>query len=135
MDNENLLDLKVITPERVFYEGQVSMVEFNTTEGQIGIYKRHIPTTVILQPGILTITEPDGVKNAALHAGFAEIMPDGVTILAELVEWPDEIDLDRAERAKSRAEDRLNAKEASTDIKRAEAALKKAICRINVKQI
>lgn len=134
MENDNLFDLEVITPERVLYEGQVSMVEFNTTEGQIGVYKRHIPTTVIVQPGILTITEADGVKNAALHAGFAEIMPSKVTILAELVEWPDEIDLDRAEKARSRAEERLNAKEASTDIKRAEVALKKAICRINVKQ-
>ncbi|MDD6732929.1 MAG: ATP synthase F1 subunit epsilon [Lachnospiraceae bacterium] len=134
MDNTNLFDLEIIMPERVFYQGKVSMVEFNTTEGEIGIYKRHIPTTVIIEPGILTITEPDGIKNAALHSGFAEILPDKVTILAELVEWPDEIDLDRAERAKERAEERLARKNNSNiDVDRANIALKKAICRLSAK--
>jgi len=131
MSDSNLFELKIITPERVFYEGQVSMVEFNTTEGEIGIYKMHIPTTVIIEPGILTITEPEGPKNAALHAGFAEILPEKVTILAEIVEWPSEIDLERAEKAKSRAEERLAHKESSLDVQRANIALRKAICRIN----
>ena len=53
--------LKIITPERVFYEEMVTMVEFNTTEGEIGVYKNHIPLTVIVKPGILTITTKDGV--------------------------------------------------------------------------
>ena len=63
--------LKIITPERIFYEGPVTMVEFNTTEGEIGVYKNHIPMTVMIRPGILTITEPDGKREAALHAGCA----------------------------------------------------------------
>ncbi len=131
MSDDNLLELKVITPERVFYEGKVSMVEFNTTEGELGVYKRHIPTTVIIEPGILTITEPEGVKNAALHAGFAEILPESVIILAEIVEWPSEIDYERAERAKERAEERIAQKTSNMDLDRANIALKKAICRIN----
>ncbi len=131
MSDKNRFLLKVITPERVFYDGEVSMVEFNTTEGEIGIYKNHIPTTVIIEPGILTITEEEGPKNAALHAGFAEILPDSVVILAEIVEWPSEIDLERAERAKERAEERISQKADKTDIARANVALKKAICRIN----
>ena len=61
--------LKVITPERVFYEDMVTMVEFNTTEGEVGIYKNHIPLTVIVKPGILTISTKDGVKNAARFSG------------------------------------------------------------------
>jgi len=72
--------LRIITPERVFYEGIVDMVEFNTTEGQIGVLPGHIPLTVIVKPGILHITEKDGEKEAALHSGFAEILPEGVTI-------------------------------------------------------
>lgn len=101
MAEERNFTLKVITPDRVFYEDDaVTMVEFNTTEGEIGIYKRHVPTTVILKPGILTITKDDEVKAAALHAGFAEILEDKVTILAEIVEWPEEIDEARAEAAK-----------------------------------
>ncbi len=124
--------LKVITPERVFYEDMVTMVEFNTTEGEIGVYKDHIPLTVIVKPGILTITTKEGIKNAALHSGFAEILQDKITILAEVVEWPEEIDLDRAEDAKERAEKRLQEKAQGTDIYRAEAALLRAMARINV---
>lgn len=128
---ENTFKLKIITPERVFYEGDVTMVEFNTIEGQIGILKKHVPTTVIVSPGVLTITEEEGVKMAALHAGFAEILQEEVTILAELVEWPDEIDSNRAEEARIRAERRIAANDDGTDLDRAEVALKKAIARIS----
>ena len=131
MAESNLFQLKIITPERVFFEGEVKMVEFNTTEGEIGIYRGHIPLTVIVDPGILTITTEEGPRNAALHAGFAEILPDKVTILAELVEWPSEIDAKRAEAAKERAEQRLANKGPEIDVDRATIALKKAICRLN----
>ena len=132
MAENNLFKLKIITPDRVFYEGEVSMVEFNTTEGEIGILKRHVPTTVIVSPGILTITEENGTKEAALHAGFAEILQEEVTILAEIVEWPEEIDEDRAEEAKKRAEERLRSHTPETDILRAETALQRAMARIHV---
>ena len=99
--------LRIVTPERVFYEGEVEMVEMNTTEGQIGVLPGHIPLTVIVKPGILLITEAEGVKEAALHSGFAEILPDQMTILAEIVEWPEEIDQGRAEAALQRAQERL----------------------------
>ena len=132
MANEQEFLLKVIAPDRVFYENQVNMVEFNTTEGEIGIYKNHIPMTVIVNPGILTITEAGEKKEAALHAGFAEILPDMVTILAEVIEWPSEINLERAEEAYKRAEERIQSKTPETDLGRAETALNRAIARINV---
>lgn len=132
MADNNLFKLKIITPERVFYEGEVSMVEFNTTEGEIGIYKKHVPTTVIISPGILTITEAEETKEAALHAGFAEILQEEVVILAEIVEWPEEIDLDRAKAAKERAEERIRSKTPETDVMRAETALQRALARIHV---
>lgn len=131
MDNQKL-QLRIITPDRVFYEGEVEMVELNTTEGQIGILPGHIPLTVIVKPGILVISEPEGQKEAALHAGFAEILPDRVTVLAEIVEWPEEIDPGRAEAAMERAQERLREKSAGTDIARAETALLRAIARIQV---
>ena len=131
MADERNFELKIITPDRVFYEGEAVMVEFNTTEGEIGIYKHHIPMTVIIKPGILTITEEnDETREAALHAGFVEILPDKVTIMAEIIEWPQEIDLDRAEAAKERAEERLLQKTNETDVARAETALQRAIARI-----
>ena len=124
--------LRIITPDRTFYEGQVEMVEFNTTEGQIGVLPGHIPMTVILKPGILNIYEPESEKEAALHAGFAEILPDRITILAEIVEWPQEIDVQRAESARERAEERLRLHAPGLDVMRAEIALQKAMTRIEV---
>ena len=130
-DNINTFEVRVITPDRTFYKGEASMVEFNTTEGEIGIYRNHIPMTVIVKPGILTITGED-VKKAALHSGFAEILGDSVTILAEVIEWPDEIDEMRAQAARERAEKRLAERDSKTDIARAETAFLRAMARINV---
>lgn len=132
MASERAFELKIITPDRVFYEGEAEMVEFNTTEGELGIYKGHIPLTVIIKPGIFTITEEEETKEAALHAGFAEILPDKITIMAEIIEWPAEIDEERAEEAKMRAEERLQQKASETDIARAEIALQRAMTRIEV---
>ena len=108
------------------------MVEFNTTEGEIGILKDHIPMTVLISPGVLTITLEEETKVAALHAGFAEILGDRVTILAEIIEWPHEIDEHRAEEAKARAEERIRAGSDDLDLKRAEISLRRAITRIQV---
>lgn len=132
MADNNLFTLRIITPDRIFYEGEASMVEFNTTEGEIGILKGHIPMTVIISPGILTIKEKEEEKQAALHAGFVEILQDRVVIMAEIVEWPHEINLERAEDAKERAEERLRSKTPETDILRAETALQRALARIHV---
>ena len=134
MAEGNKFDLKIITPDRIFYEGEASMVEFNTTEGEIGIYKEHVPTTVIVAPGILTITGEEEQKEAALHAGFAEILQDKVTIMAEIIEWPHEIDLERAEEARDRAQQRLAEKESDLDVARAEIALRRALARIELKK-
>lgn len=132
MAEEKQFTLKVITPDRIFYEGEAEMIEFNTTEGELGIYPGHIPMTVIVKPGILRITEENEVKEAALHAGFAQILQDGVTILAEIVEWPEEIDAARAQAAMSRAQERIVHRESETDVARAETALQRAMARIEV---
>lgn len=132
MAAENNFKIKVICPDRVFYEGEATMVEFTASEGDIGIFKNHIPLTTAIKPGVLTITDDEGGKKAAVHAGFAEVLGDSVTILAEVAEWPDEIDVERAERAKERAEARLAAKEDGIDLLRAESALKKALIRISL---
>lgn len=132
MAAENSFQLRIITPERTFYQGEVDMVEFNTTEGQIGILPGHIPLTVIIKPGILHIYEENGEKQAALHAGFAEILPGQVTVLAEIVEWPEEIDEERAEAALHRAQERLKSPTPETDIARAQTALYRALARIEV---
>ena len=130
---DNKFKLEIISPDRVFYTGEASMLELNTSEGQMGIYANHIPLTAVLVPGICTIHEDGGEKYAALHAGFIEILMDKITVLAEIAEWPDEIDKNRAEEARIRAERRLSgAGEENVNMLRAEMALKRALTRIGL---
>ncbi|WP_343246419.1 ATP synthase F1 subunit epsilon [Diplocloster hominis] len=132
MADDRLFRLEIISPDRVFYQGDVAMVELTTSEGDVGIYKNHIPMTMIVVPGIVTITEEEGQKKAALHSGFIEVLQDKVTILAELAEWPDEIDLNRAEEARVRAQRRLETADSSMNMIRANMALRKALVRIEL---
>ena len=128
---ENTMGVKIIAPDRVFYENEAEFLEFNTIEGIIGIYPKHIPMTVVVAPGVLKIQEAGGEeKIAALHSGFAEILGDKVTIIAEVVEWPEEIDAHRAEEAKIRADRRI--KEGAYDMDRAELALKRSMVRLQL---
>jgi F-type H+-transporting ATPase subunit epsilon len=127
-----IFTVEIITPDRVFYTGETDFLEFTTAAGEIGVYKNHIPTTTVLTPGVVTIHNGDEVKIAAVHAGFAEILNDKVTLLAEVAEWPEEIDVSRAEAARERAERRIAEHTESIDIKRAEFALRRALVRIDV---
>ena len=124
--------LQIITPERIFFEKDAYMVEFNTTEGEIGVYADHIPLMCILKPGVLTIRMEEEAKEAALHSGFVEILPDKVTILAEAIEWPEEIDEESAEAAMARAKERIAHPTSQSDIARAQTALMRAMARITV---
>ena len=132
MADEKMFKLRIIAPDRVFYEGEASFLELVTSEGEVGIYKNHIPMTMVLVPGIARITESGEVKVAALHSGFVQILQDEVTVLAEIAEWPDEIDVNRANEAKIRAERRLETQDPNININRAEIALKKSLVRIEI---
>ncbi len=133
MADRKKFHLEVISPERVFYENDVEMVELTTTEGEIGIYADHIPLTTILAPGIMTITEAGGeFREAAVLEGFMEITQDKVTILAQSCEWPEEIDINRANEAKARAERRLKSTDQNINMSRAELALRKSLIRLEV---
>jgi len=127
---DNTMMVKIIAPDRTFFEGALSFLEFNTTEGIIGVYPRHIPMTVVVAPGVLKMVDAEDEKVAALHSGFAEILGDEITILAESIEWPDEIDVKRAEEARIRAERRVG--DDSQDENRAELALKRAMLRLSM---
>ena len=130
---DNIFKVEIITPDRVFFTGESDFIEFTALAGDLGVYKNHIPMTTVLAPGLVIIHNGDEKKVAAVHAGFAEILGDKVTLLAELAEWPDEIDEKRAEAAKERAEQRLASHSGDVDVKRAEFALKKALIRIDAK--
>ena len=130
MADNNLFELKIIKPDGMFFEGEGEFLEFTSVEGQMGVYKNHIPLTTILEPCVVKIHANGEKKKAAVLGGFIEIQKERITILAEDANWPEEIDVERAEAAKQRAEERLSKRESGTDIVRAEAALKRAMARI-----
>lgn len=132
MADDKFFDLEIISPDRVFYRGKASMIELTTLNGEIGVYRRHVPTTVIVEPGAVTIHEESGKKIAAVHSGFMEILPEKVVLMAEVAEWPDEIDVNRAKEAEARALRRLQTKDPKIDLSRAELALKRAVARLDV---
>lgn len=130
MADNNLFELKIIEPDGMFFEGEGEFLEFTSVEGQMGVYKNHIPLTTILEPCVVKIHANGETKKAAVLGGFIEIQKERITILAEDANWPEDIDVERAKAAKQRAEERLNQKEAGLDVVRAEAALKRAVARI-----
>ena len=131
-DNSKNFKLEVISPERIFYEGEADMLEVRTSEGEMGIYKHHIPLTAVIVPGILNIKLDGKEKKAALHDGFIQILGDRIVILSESCEWPEEIDLNRAKEARIRAERRLKSHDGEINVTRAELALAKSMVRIEV---
>ena len=132
MEDSRLFKLKVVTPERVFFEDMVTMVELRTTEGDMGILKGHIPLTAVVSPGTMKIYKDEQCQEAALLEGIIRIMQEDVVVLAQSCEWPDEIDLARANEAKIRAERRLKGADGQVNLSRAEMALRKALVRIEV---
>ena len=135
MADERNFELEIITPDRVFWKGEAFMLELNTTEGQVGIYKRHIPMTMIIEPGVMKIHVNGEVKEAAVHSGFLEILPEKITVMAEVAEWPEEIDINRAKEAEARALRRIQAHDPKIDTSRAEIALKRALARIEAAKV
>ena len=131
MADSKTIKLLVNTPDRVFYHDDATFVELSTSEGDIGVYPDHIPLTAVVVPSVLTIHQGNEIKKAAIHGGIVDILKDKITILAEVAEWSDEIDVERANEARLRAEKRLASKDADLDMVRAEAALKRSLARIN----
>jgi len=127
----DLFELKIIEPNGMFYDGESSFIEFTSVEGQMGVYKNHIPLTTILEPCVIKIYGEESVKKAAVLGGFVEIQKERITVLAEDAQWPEEIDVARAEAARVRAAERLARREAGLDVVRAEAALKRAMARLS----
>lgn len=127
-------NLEIVTPNREFLNEDVEMLVVRTVDGDIAILKNHIPLVTPLAIGILKINYPDGThKIATLCGGFMEVTKEKTTIVTDSAEWPGEIDKERAEAARKRAEERLKKQEAGLDVARAELALKRALNRLGAK--
>jgi len=125
--------LIMLTPEREFYQGEAIELITGSTQGDVAILADHMPLVTTLMPSDTVIVDKDGKKlKAFTSSGILEVKEDAVSMLCDACEWPEEIDFNRAEAAKKRAEARLTQKD-GIDIKRAELALARALARIRIK--
>ncbi|WPS87628.1 F0F1 ATP synthase subunit epsilon [Brevibacillus halotolerans] len=125
--------IEIVTPERVVYSGEATMVIARGVEGELGILPNHTPLVTPLKIAPVRIKqEGDKETVIAVSGGFMEVRGQEVTILAEAAEQSTDIDAARAELAKQRAEKRLNEKFPDLDVHRAEYALQRAVVRLDV---
>jgi F-type H+-transporting ATPase subunit epsilon len=126
------LTLDVVTPDRSVIAERVDEVEVPGAEGYFGVLPGHTPLLAMLQVGELWYRKGSEISYLSIAFGFAEVLPDRVTILAQLAERADEIDMARAEAAKRRAEERIAKPELDMDYERARIAMMKALIRLQV---
>jgi len=128
------IELIVVTPERQLLRETVVEVTIPGLDGELGILPGHAPLMTELGQGELSYQQATTSQPVylAIHRGFAEVLPDRVTVLAETAERAEEIDLARAEAAKARAEKRLASNDTNVDWDRAIVALERAVIRIQV---
>ena len=126
------INLEIVTIERLVFAGDVDMVTAPGTEGEMGILPHHAPLMTALTYGELRVKRGDEEQSFAIGGGFMEVLPDQVTVLANTAEQAEEINLQRAETARRRAEQRMAEKLTDLDYSRLEAALRRAQVRIKV---
>jgi len=126
------IDLQVLTPDRGIIRDRVDEVEIPGSEGYFGVLPGHRPMLASLSTGELWYRKGDEKFYLAIAFGFAEVLPDRVTILARLAERAEDIDIERAEAARRRAEERLIRPQSDIDYERARVALTKSLMRLQV---
>jgi len=131
---DNTITLTIVTPERSVVKDEVDELQIPGAEGYFGVLPGHAPLFSELKVGEVSYRKGDRWTFLAVAWGFVEVLPNQVRILAETAERAQEIDLDRAMRAKQRAEERISRGGDELDYRRALVALERAVIRIQVAQ-
>ncbi len=127
--------LQIIALDKIAYEDDVDIVVLPGEEGQLGVLPRHARIVTLLEPGEVLTRKSGEETSLVISGGFAQIGPDSVTILSDAAEYAEDIDMDRAEEARRRAEERITNRSAATpdlELARAESALLRSMARIRV---
>ena len=124
--------IDIVTAEKLVYSDEVSSVVAPGAEGQLGILPNHAPLLTSLKPGELKVSKEGEETNIAVSGGFLEVLKNVVTILADTAERAEDIDVERAEAALKRAQEKVNSSESDLDLERAIRALKRSQARVFV---
>ncbi|MDR0863258.1 MAG: ATP synthase F1 subunit epsilon [Oscillospiraceae bacterium] len=128
-----LFDLKILTPEREFFSGEVEALTFTVEDGSITVLANHVPLITPVEISSLKIKLPDGEWREAFNSeGFVEVRREGVIAFVQTCEWPEEIDARRAEEARIRAEEMLRQKHSIKEYQHTKIDLARAMERLRV---
>lgn len=125
-------NLKIITPEKTFFNGTTTQMIAKTTTGNVGILHGHVPYVANLVSSPMKIEVGGTLKEAAVSGGFIKVSPEDVIVVTNAIEWAEEIDVARAERSKLNAEERMKRNESQKEFDRAEKKLRRALNRLMV---
>jgi F-type H+-transporting ATPase subunit epsilon len=128
----NTFQLEIVTPVKLMVKDAAEEAQIPGLSGYLGILPGHAPLITELAVGVITYKAGGATHTLSVAWGFMEVLQDKVTILAETAERPQEIDVERAQKAKGRAEQRLKSNDLKVDYTRAEDALQRAETRLNV---
>jgi F-type H+-transporting ATPase subunit epsilon len=126
--------LEVVTPEKTILSEMVDIVVAPGEEGEFGVLPNHIPFLTKLKVGELRFRIGNSTRYIAIMGGFAEVLPDHVTVLATAAEEATQIDVIRAKAARERAERRLKEAKDRFEFTRAQAAIQRAIARLRISE-
>jgi F-type H+-transporting ATPase subunit epsilon len=124
--------LTILTPRKKFFSGKVSLLNVVTIDGEIGVMANHHPLVAVIKTGPMHIIIDDKKQYYATSGGILSVKRDEVSLLLETIEKPEDIDIERAKKAKERAESALGEHRGEVEILRAQAALLRALTRIDV---
>lgn len=129
------LNLEIIAPSKSVFKGEIKSITVPGTKGRFQVLRNHAPIISTLEVGIIKVDLTDNKSNYyATAGGTIEVLDNKVIVLVDSIEAVGDIDIERAEKAKQRAEERLASKSSEINIARAQAALARAVNRLNVKE-
>ena len=123
--------LEIITPEKKFFDGETEQIIVRTTVGDVGILNGHEPYCAALGIGQMRVMVDGKLRHAATAGGIIKVNREKTVVLVDSCEWADEIDVQRAEAAKDRAEERMKKADTDRQLRMAEVKLKRALNRID----
>lgn len=126
------IHLEIVSPERLLFSGKVDAVTVPGQGGYLGILPGHAPLLSQLQVGEISFHQGDMTQSLFCDWGFVEVLPQTVSVLAHIAEKPADIDMERARKAKERAERRIRSHDPATDFNRAQLSLQRAVIRLQV---
>jgi F-type H+-transporting ATPase subunit epsilon len=127
---QNCLPLKILSPEKCFFDGEVEEIIFSTPEGSIGIMNGHSPMIAAVSEGVVEVIEGGERKVAAVGQGFCEIDSRGAVFYLDTAEWADDIDVARAKEALDRANHRIHNIQSRQEYLRTQASISRALARL-----